>query len=39
VDVLEFVDVVVCEKDNLEELESLAEDDCDTDTLGLLELD
>lgn len=31
--------MVVCEKDNLEELESLAEDDCDTDTLELLELD
>jgi hypothetical protein len=31
--------VVVCEKDTLEELEGLAEGDCDTDTLAELELD
>jgi len=38
VDVLEFVEVVVCETDILEDPEGRVEPVCDTDTVELLEL-
>ena len=38
-DVLEFVEVVVCETDILEEREGLAEAVSDTDTVDVVELD
>ncbi len=38
-DVLEFVEVVVCETDILEDLEGRAEAVSDTDTVDVVELD
>lgn len=38
-DVLEFVEVVVCETDILEDPEGRAEPVCDTDTVDVVELD